>query len=68
MTPCSAAVRYVLGRPGLFVNSWSNYELLADMLDAAKTTGPAPDDETMAADQAEIEIRPLFDGTELERI
>ncbi len=62
------AVRYVLGRPGLFVNTSSDYELLADMLDAAETTGPAPDDETLAADQAEIDIQPLFDGTELERI
>lgn len=61
-------VRYVLGRPGLFVNSSSDYELLAAALDAAEATGPIPDDETMAADQADLDIQPLFDGAELERI
>jgi aryl-alcohol dehydrogenase-like predicted oxidoreductase len=61
-------VRYVLGRPGLFVNSSSDHELLADTLGAAEATGPTPDDETMAADQAGLDIQPLFDGSELERI
>jgi aryl-alcohol dehydrogenase-like predicted oxidoreductase len=61
-------VRYVLGRPDLFVNSSSDYELLADVLDAAEATGSTPDDETMAADQAGLDIQPLFDGSELERI
>jgi aryl-alcohol dehydrogenase-like predicted oxidoreductase len=61
-------VRYVLGRPGLFLNSSSDYELLADTLDAAETTGPTPDDAALAADQADMDIQPLFDGSELERI
>jgi aryl-alcohol dehydrogenase-like predicted oxidoreductase len=61
-------VRYVLGRPGLFVNSSSDYELLADVLDAAEATGQTPDDATLAADQADMDIQPLFDGSELERI
>jgi aryl-alcohol dehydrogenase-like predicted oxidoreductase len=60
-------VRYVLGRPGLFVNSSSDYQLLADVLDAAET-GQTPDDATLAADQADMDIQPLFDGSELERI
>ncbi len=61
-------VRYVLGRPGLFVNSSSDYELLAAVLDAAEATGRTPDDATLAADQADMDIQPLFDGSELERI
>jgi aryl-alcohol dehydrogenase-like predicted oxidoreductase len=61
-------VRWVLGRPGLFVNSSSDYELLADVLEAAEAGGPAPDDAALAADQADQDIQPLFDGTELERI
>jgi aryl-alcohol dehydrogenase-like predicted oxidoreductase len=61
-------VRFVLGRPGLFVNSSSDYELLADMLDAAEPGAPVPDEQALAADQAEQDIQPLFDGSELERI
>ena len=58
----------MLGRPGLFVNSSSDYELLADMLDAAEPGAPVPDEQALAADQAEQDIQPLFDGSELERI
>jgi aryl-alcohol dehydrogenase-like predicted oxidoreductase len=61
-------VRFVLGRPGLFVNSSSDYELLADMLAAAEPGAPVPDEQALAADQAEQDIQPLFDGSELERI
>ena len=66
--PLQRGVRWVLGRPGLFVNSSSDYELLADVLEAAEAGGPAPDDAALAADQADQDIQPLFDGTELERI
>jgi aryl-alcohol dehydrogenase-like predicted oxidoreductase len=62
------AVRYVLGRPGLFLNSSSDARLLRPILEAAAAGGPVPADGEMAADVARHEIRPLFDGAELERI
>ena len=61
------AVRYVLGRPGVFLNSSSDARLLRPTLEAAGG-GPAPTDEEMAADVGRQEIEPLFDGAELERI
>jgi aryl-alcohol dehydrogenase-like predicted oxidoreductase len=62
------AVRYVLGRPGLFLNSSSDARLLRPTLEAAAAGGPPPADEEMAADVGRHEIEPLFDGAELERI
>jgi aryl-alcohol dehydrogenase-like predicted oxidoreductase len=62
------AVRYVLGRPQLFLNSSSDARLLRPTLEAAATGGPPPADEEMAADVGQQEIEPLFDGAELERI
>ncbi len=62
------AVRYVLGRPGLFLNSSSDVRLLRPTLEAAAAGGPAPADEEMAADVERQEIEPLFDGADLERI
>ena len=62
------AVRYVLGRPGLFLNSSSDARLLRPTLEAAAVDGPAPTDEEMAADVERHEIQPLFDGSALERI
>jgi aryl-alcohol dehydrogenase-like predicted oxidoreductase len=62
------AVRYVLGRTGLFLNSSSDARLLRPILEAALAGGPAPADEEMAADIDRHEIEPLFDGAELERI
>ena len=62
------AVRYVLGRPGLFLNSSSDARLLRPTLEAAAAGGPAPTDEEMAADVERHEIQPLFDGAALERI
>jgi aryl-alcohol dehydrogenase-like predicted oxidoreductase len=62
------AVRYVLGRPGLFLNSSSDVRLLRATLEAAAAGGPVPADEEMAADVGRHEIEPLFDGAELERI
>jgi aryl-alcohol dehydrogenase-like predicted oxidoreductase len=62
------AVRYVLGRPGLFLNSSSDARLLRPTLEAAAVGGPVPTDEEMAADAERHAIEPLFDGAELERI
>jgi hypothetical protein len=62
------AVRYVLGRPGLFLNSSSDARLLRPTLEAAAVGGPPPRDQEMAADVDGQEIEPLFDGSALERI
>ena len=62
------AVRYVLGRPDLFLNSSSDARLLRPTLEAAAAGGPIPTDEEMAADVERHKIEPLFDGAELERI
>jgi aryl-alcohol dehydrogenase-like predicted oxidoreductase len=62
------AVRYVLGRPGLFLNSSSDARLLRPTLQAAAIGGLVPAEEEMAADVERHEIKPLFDGAALERI
>jgi aryl-alcohol dehydrogenase-like predicted oxidoreductase len=62
------AVRYVLGRTGLFLNSSSDARLLRPILEAAVAGGPVPPDEEMTADTERHEIEPLFDGAALERI
>src|SRR5215471_12864362 len=62
------AVRYVLGRTGLFLNSSSDARLLRPILETAVADGLVPADEEMAADIERHEIEPLFDGAALERI
>jgi len=62
------AVHYVLGRPGIFLNSSSDARLLGPTLEAAVAGGPVPADQEMAADVERHEIEPLFDGAALERI
>jgi len=62
------AVRNVLARPGLFLNTSSDARLLAPTLAAAESDLPAPTDEELAADVLAHGIRPLFDGADLERI
>jgi aryl-alcohol dehydrogenase-like predicted oxidoreductase len=62
------AVRFVLGRPPLFLNTSSDLRLLRSILEAASTPGPAPTDAELAADAASQGIFPLFDGGQLERI
>ncbi len=62
------AVDWVLGRPGLFLNSSSDARLLPAILEAAASTSGLPSDEAMAADATRLGITPLFDGAELERI
>jgi aryl-alcohol dehydrogenase-like predicted oxidoreductase len=62
------AVRYVLGRPGLFLNSSSDARLLPAILEAASSVEGLPSDEEMEADAVRLGITPLFDGADLERI
>lgn len=64
------AVRYVLGRDGLFLNTSSDARLLPATVEAAAgaSVGTAPSDAEMEADAVRLGITPLFDGSELERI
>jgi aryl-alcohol dehydrogenase-like predicted oxidoreductase len=66
--PLARAVRLVLAQPRLFLNSSSDARLLRATLEAASGGGPAPADAELAADVDELDVRPLFDGAELERI
>jgi aryl-alcohol dehydrogenase-like predicted oxidoreductase len=54
------AVRWVLGRPGLFLNAVGDIDLLAKFLDAADRGGPRPSDEEMAELVRRREMAPLF--------
>ncbi len=63
------AVRFVLARPGLFLNSSSDARLLRPVLEAAgDRSTPPPTDAELEADVAAEQIEPLFDGDRLERI
>jgi aryl-alcohol dehydrogenase-like predicted oxidoreductase len=62
------AVRFVLSRPQVFLNSSSDARLLRPTLTAAAAGGAAPAVEVLEADVASLGVRPLFDGSELERI
>lgn len=74
----SRAVRWVLARPDVFLNTSSDARLLRATLEAATSAGasdasdagatPAPSDAEMAADVDALGIEPLFDGDQLERI
>ena len=54
------AVRFVLGRPGLFLNTASDIDLLAKILDAADRGGPAPTSEEIGDLIRRREMAPLF--------
>jgi aryl-alcohol dehydrogenase-like predicted oxidoreductase len=54
------AVHWVLGRPGLFLNSSSDGRLLEATLEAAAVPGPRPSDAEMEADASRLGIAPLF--------
>ena len=62
------AVRYVLARNPLFLNTSSDARLLDAIVAAAGGDLTAPPDDVMAADAERLGITPLFDGAELERI
>ena len=54
------AVRFVLARPGIFLNTASDIDLLAKILDAADRGGPTPSDEDMEDLVRRREMAPLF--------
>jgi aryl-alcohol dehydrogenase-like predicted oxidoreductase len=54
------AVAYVLGRPGIFLNTTSDATLLPAVFDAARANAPVPDDAAMQADAEALGIEPLF--------
>ena len=54
------AVRFVLGRQGLFLNTASDIDLLAKILDAADRGGPAPTSQDMDDLIRRREMAPLF--------
>ena len=62
------AVRYVLSRPGLFLNTSSDARLLKIALEAADGHAPSPSDAELDADMAAHEMQAIFDGGALERI
>ena len=62
------AVAFVLGRPHLFLNTSSDATLLAATLEAAAVDRPVPSDAEMAVDERDLDMAPLFDGGDLERI
>jgi aryl-alcohol dehydrogenase-like predicted oxidoreductase len=54
------AVRFVLARPGVFLNTASDINLLAKILDAADRGGPAPTPEELEDLVRRREMAPLF--------
>jgi aryl-alcohol dehydrogenase-like predicted oxidoreductase len=62
------SVRWVLANPQVFLNSSSDARLLEVILAAAEDPEPVPTDDELRADIASMEMAPLFDGGELERI
>jgi predicted aldo/keto reductase-like oxidoreductase len=66
--PIGRAVRYVLSRPQLFLNTTSDARLLPAVIEAASGELTEPSDDELRADVVEQAITPLFDGAALERI
>ena len=64
------AVRFVLGRPNLFLNTSSDARVLGPILEAASEASPGdvPPDGELRADVADLDMHALFDGATLERI
>ena len=62
------AVRFVLAEERVFLNTSSDAHLLAATIAAAAGPLTRPSEEELAADEAAFGVRPLFDGSELERI
>lgn len=64
----SRAVRFVLSRERLFLNSTSDARLLPLVFAAAGDNLVCPDDVELQADESQLGITALFDGADLERI
>jgi aryl-alcohol dehydrogenase-like predicted oxidoreductase len=65
----SRAVRFVLAKPQLFLNSPSDFTLLGEVLAAASAPSfEAPSEAEMQRDADVFAMRALFDGAGLERI
>jgi aryl-alcohol dehydrogenase-like predicted oxidoreductase len=62
------AVRYVLSDDRVFLNTTSDSRLLPLIVDAASGGLERPTDDELAADEAALDIAPIFDGGTLERI
>ncbi|HVO43700.1 MAG TPA: aldo/keto reductase [Aggregatilineales bacterium] len=58
--PIDRAVHWVLGRPGVFLNTVGDIHLLPSVLDAAQRFERRPSDAEMQADLAAFEMKPLF--------
>ena len=58
--PLKRALAYVLGRPGLFLNTTSDATILPAIFDAVSAPMTVPSDAEMAADQEALGIEPLF--------
>jgi len=54
------AVHWVLGRPGMFLNTVGDVDVLPRVLEAAETAGERPAEEAMRRLVAEKEMEPLF--------
>jgi aryl-alcohol dehydrogenase-like predicted oxidoreductase len=54
------AVHFVLGRPGLFLNTSSDATVLRQILEAATEIGAPPSDAELDADVARFTMQPLF--------
>ena len=61
------AVGFVLSDDQLFLNSSSDARLLPALLDAAECP-VSMDDDALAGDRRDLQMTPLFDGADLERI
>lgn len=59
-TAIDHAVHWVLGRPGVFLNTVGDIELLPKVLDAASRFEERPPDEVLARDLEALEMAPLF--------
>ncbi len=53
-------MHWVLGRPGVFLNTVGDIHLLPKVLDAAERFQSKPSDEAMRDDLARLEMIPLF--------
>ena len=61
-------MRYVLADERVFLNTTSDARLLPLIIEAASGPLDRPTDDELEADEAALDIAPIFDGDTLERI